>query len=117
MSRRNAVEKRDVLIGVEKPRHPLVLRAMAPGNDGRAVDLAVIANLGRTCVALQQDRRGPRARGSQGPKNKRKKEQPRCVAVEGAQSEAASIKDSISWTGWSNDGVFCASRLGARLSV
>jgi hypothetical protein len=100
MSWSNAVEERDVLIGVEKPRHPLVLRAMVPGNEGRAVDLAGIADLGGMRVTLEQERRRARAGGPQrpkkSPKKKCKKEQPRCVAVKGAQSEAASIKDSIS---------------------
>jgi hypothetical protein len=69
---------------------------MLPGNNGRFVNRAGIADLGRTRIALQQKGLWPGAGGTQCPKEECKKEQPRGVALKGAQSEAASINDSIS---------------------
>jgi hypothetical protein len=65
VSRPNAVEERNVLLRFEKARHPLVLCAMLPGNKGRAIDLAVITNLGGTGIALEQKRLRPGAGGAQ----------------------------------------------------
>jgi hypothetical protein len=64
-SRPNAVEERDVLLRLEEARHPLVLCAMLPGNEGHAVDVARIAYLGRTRVALEQERLRPGAGAAQ----------------------------------------------------
>ena len=96
MSWPNAVEKRNVLRRFEEPRHPLVLRAMLPGDDGGAVDIAVIADLGRTRIALEQKRLRPRAGGAQGTDEKGQNQPTRQATRAGAQSEAASISDSIS---------------------
>jgi hypothetical protein len=64
-SRPNAVEECDVLLRFEEARHPLVLRAMLPGNKRRAVDIARIAYLGGTRTALEQERLRPGAGGGQ----------------------------------------------------
>jgi hypothetical protein len=64
-SRSNAVEERDVLLRFEKARHPLVLRAMLPGDKGRAVDVTVISYLDRARIALEQKRLRPGAGGAQ----------------------------------------------------
>jgi hypothetical protein len=69
-SRPNAVEERDVLLRLEEVRHPLVLRAMLPGNKGRAVDIARITHLGGIGIALEEERLGPRAAGAQCPEEK-----------------------------------------------
>jgi hypothetical protein len=61
----NAVEECDVLLRFEEARHPLVLRAMLPGNQGRAVDIARIAYLGGTRIALEQKRLWPGTGGAQ----------------------------------------------------
>jgi hypothetical protein len=95
-SRPNAVEERDVLLRLEEVRHPLVLRAVLPGNKGRALDVARIAYLGRTRVALEQERLLPGAGGAQRPEEQGKKELTCSGAITGAQSEAASINDWIS---------------------
>jgi hypothetical protein len=71
--RPNAVEERDVLLRFEEARHPLVLCAMLPGNERRALYRAVITNLGRTRIALEQKRLRPRASGFQRPEDKCKK--------------------------------------------
>jgi len=73
MSRPNAVEERDVLVGLEEPRHPLVLRAMLFGYEGRIVDPAVIADLGSACIALEQKRLRPRAGADQRAEEKCKR--------------------------------------------
>jgi hypothetical protein len=65
LSRPNAVEERDILLRLEKARHPLVLCAMLPGHKGRALDVARIADLGRTRIALEQERFRPGAGGAQ----------------------------------------------------
>jgi hypothetical protein len=95
-SRPNAIEERDVLLRLQEPRHPLVLRAVPLGDKGRAVDIARIAHLGRIGVALEQKRLWPGAGGVQRRKEQCKKEQTRSGAITGAQSEAASINDWIS---------------------
>jgi hypothetical protein len=95
-SRPNTVEERDVLLRIEEARQPLVLCAMLPGDKGRALDLAGIADLGRIGVALEQERLRPRAGRNQRPEKQREKEQPRYVAIKRGQSEAASINDWIS---------------------
>jgi hypothetical protein len=69
-SRPNAVEERDVLLRVEEARHPFVLCAMPPGNEGCAVDLAGIADLGRTRIALEQEGLRPGAGGAERPAEK-----------------------------------------------
>ena len=69
-SRPNAVEERNVLLRLEEVRHPLVLCAMLPGNKGRAVDVARIAYLGGTRIALEQERLRPGAGGAQRPEEK-----------------------------------------------
>jgi hypothetical protein len=94
-SRPNAVEERDVLLRVEEARHPFVLCAMLPSNERRAVDLAVIAYLGRTRIALEQKGLRPGAGRAQRPEEKCKKEQPNSGAITAAQSEA-SINDWMS---------------------
>jgi hypothetical protein len=94
-SRPDAVEERDVLLCLEEARHPLVLCAMLPSNERRAVDLAVIAYLGRTCIALEQKGLRPGACGAERPEEKCKKEQPSSGAITAAQSEA-SINDWMS---------------------
>jgi hypothetical protein len=91
--RANAVEERDVLLRFEEARQPLVLRAMLPGNERRAVDIAGISDLGRIGVTLEQERLRPGARGAQRREQQCKKEQARGRATTGAQSEAASIND------------------------
>ena len=63
--RPNAVKECDILLRLEEPRHPLVLRAMLPGDKGRAFDLAVIAYLGGIRIAVEQERLRPRAGGAQ----------------------------------------------------
>jgi len=45
---------------------------MLPGDDGGAVDIAVIADLGRTRIALEQKRLRPCAGGAQGSDEKGK---------------------------------------------
>ena len=52
----NAVEECDVLLRLEEARDPLVLRAMLPRNKGCPVDIARVAYLGGTRIALQQER-------------------------------------------------------------
>ncbi len=69
-SRPNAVEERNVLLGLEKPRHPLELCAMLPGNKRRAVNVARIAYLGGTRIALEQEGLRPGAGGAQRPEEK-----------------------------------------------
>ena len=69
---------------------------MLPGNKGRGVDLAVIADLGRTRIALEQERLRPGAGGAQRREEQCKKELTRSGAIIVAQSEAAFIKDWIS---------------------
>ena len=95
-SRPNAVEERDILLRFEEVRHPLVSRAMVPGVNGRAVDVARITDLGRIRVALEQERFRPGAGGAQRAEEQCKKEQPAGGAVTRPQSEAASINDCIS---------------------
>ena len=95
-SRPNAVEERDILLRFEEARHALVLCAMVPGDNGRAVDVARIAYLGRTRVALEQERLRPGAGGAQCAEEQCKKEQQAGGAVKRPQSEAASINDCIS---------------------
>jgi hypothetical protein len=95
-SRPNAVEERDIFLRLEEARHALVLCAMAPGDNGRAVDVARIAYLGGTRVALEQERFRPGASGAQRAEEQCKKEQPAGGAVTRPQSEAASINDCIS---------------------
>jgi hypothetical protein len=92
----NAVEERDIFLRLEEARHALVLCAMAPGDNGRAVDVARVTDLGRTRVALEQERLRPGAGGAQRPEEQGKKELTRSSAITGAQSEAASINDWIS---------------------
>ncbi len=92
----NAVEERDTLLRLEEARHALVLCAMVPGDNGRAVDVTRIAYLGRTRVALEQERLRPGAGGAQRAEEQCKKEQPAGGAVKRSQSEAASINDCIS---------------------
>ena len=69
-SRPNAVEERDVLLRLQEPRHPLVLRAMLLCDKGRALDIARIADLGGIGIALQQERLRPGAAGAQRPEEK-----------------------------------------------
>ena len=95
-SRPNAVKERDVLLRLEEARHPLVLCTMLPGDKGRTLDLAIIADLGRIGVALEQERLRPSTAGNQRPEKQCEKERPRYVAIKGGQSEAASINDWIS---------------------
>jgi hypothetical protein len=90
--RPNAIEERDILLPFEKARHPLVLRAVLPGDGRRGVDVARIADLGRIRVTLEQERLRPGAGGAQCPKERCKKEPPP-GAVKDPQSEAASIND------------------------
>jgi hypothetical protein len=94
MSRPNAVEIRNVLLGFEEARHPLVSRTMLLGYESGAFDLTIIADLGGIRVALEQ--KGFRARAGEAEHSDERcsKEQP-CPAGKGAQSDAASIKDSI----------------------
>ena len=73
-SRPNAVEERDVLLRLEEARHALVLCAMAPGDNGRAVDIARITDLGRIRVALEKERFRPGAGGAQRAEEQRKKQ-------------------------------------------
>jgi hypothetical protein len=54
-SRPDAVEKGDVFLRLQKARDPLEPGAMLSCDEGRALDIAAIADLGRTCVALQQE--------------------------------------------------------------
>jgi hypothetical protein len=63
-SRPNTVEERDVLLRIKEARHPLVSCAMLPGNKGRAIDVARIAYLGGTRVALEQEWLRPGAGGA-----------------------------------------------------
>ncbi len=67
---------------------------MLPGNEGRGIDLAVIAYLGSTGIALEEERLRPCAARNQGPEEKCKKEQPSGGAITATQSEA-SINDWI----------------------
>ena len=92
----NAVEERDIFLRLEEARHALVLCAMVPGDNGRTVDVARIADLGRTRVALEKERLRPGAGGAQRAEEQRKKQQPARGAVKRPQSEAASINDCIS---------------------
>ena len=71
-SRPNTIEERDVLLRLQEPRHPLVLGAMPPGDEGGAVDIAAIADLGRICVALEQERLAARAGSAQAAGEKQK---------------------------------------------
>lgn len=112
----NAVEECDIFLRFEEARHPLVLRAMLPGNKRRPVDVAIIADLGSIGIALEEERLRPCAARNQGPEEKCKKEQPSGGTITATQSEA-SINDWISWTGWSSEGAFCSSAFGVRLSV
>jgi hypothetical protein len=73
-SRPNAVEERDILLRLEEVRHPLVSRAMVPGDNGRAVDVARITDLGRIRVALEKERFRPGAGGAQRAEEQRKKQ-------------------------------------------
>ncbi len=82
-SRPNAVEERDVLLRLEEPRHPLVLCAMLLGNQGRAVDLAGISDLGRIGIALEQEWLRPGTAGDQRPENQCEGEQTGYVAIKG----------------------------------
>jgi len=95
-SRPNAVEERDTLLRLEEARHALVLCAMAPGDNGRAVDVARITDLGRIRVALEKERFRPGTGGAQRAEEQRKKQQPAGGAVKRPQSEAASINDCSS---------------------
>ena len=95
-SRPNAVEERDTLLRLEEARHALVLCAMVPGDNGRAVDVARITDLGRIRVAPEKERFRPGAGGAQRAEEQRKKQQPAGGAVKRPQSEAASINDCIS---------------------
>jgi len=95
-SRPNAVEERDTLLRLEEARHALVLCAMVPGDNGRAVDVARITDLGRIRVAPEKERFRPGAGGAQRAEQQRKKQQPAGGAVKRPQSEAASINDCIS---------------------
>ena len=92
-SRPNAIIERNVLLGFEEARHPLVLCAMLPGNGRRGVDIARISNLGRIGVTLEEERLRPDATGAQRREEECKKEQRRAGAVKDPQSEAASIND------------------------
>ena len=94
-SRPNAVKERDVLLRLEETRHPLVLCTMLPGDEGRALDLARIADLRRIGVALEQERLWTSAAGNQRPEQQCEKEQPHYGAIKGGQSEAASTNDWI----------------------
>jgi hypothetical protein len=95
-SRPNAVEERDTLLRLEEARHALVLCAMVPGDNGRAVDVARITDLGRIRVAPEKERFRPGAGGAQRAEEQRKKQQPAGGAVKRPQSEAASINDCSS---------------------
>ena len=95
-SRPNAVEERDTLLRLEEARHALVLCAMVPGDNGGAVDVARITDLGRIRVAPEKERFRPGAGGAQRAEEQRKKQQPAGGAVKRPQSEAASINDCIS---------------------
>jgi hypothetical protein len=73
-SRPNAVEERDILLRLEEVRYPLVSRAMVPGDNGRAVDIARITDLGRIRVALEKEGFRPGAGGAQRAEEQRKKQ-------------------------------------------
>lgn len=57
----NAVKEGDILLGLEKPGDPLVLRAMLCCDQGRAFEVLAKAYLGRIRVALEQKRLFQRA--------------------------------------------------------
>ena len=94
-SRPNAVEERDIFLRLKEARHALVLCAKVPGDNGRAVDVARITDLGRIRVALKKERFRPGAGGAHRAEEQRKKQQPAGGAVKRPQSEAASINDCI----------------------
>ena len=73
-SRPNAVKEREVLLRLEEARHALVLCAMVPGDNGRAVDIARITDLGRIRVALEKEGFRPGAGGAQRAEEQRKKQ-------------------------------------------
>src|SRR5438874_11751067 len=65
----NAVEERDVLLGFDKARYSLVLRAMLSGDIGCQVDRAGVADLGRS----EERRVGKECRSRCSPHHKKKK--------------------------------------------
>jgi hypothetical protein len=71
---------------------------MLSGDYGRALHLAVIPDLGRTGVALDQERLGSAASRSKDGQEQEAAEENQSLRTD-AQSEAASISDSINWTG------------------
>ena len=54
VSRSNAVEERDVLLGLQELGDPLVSSAMLFRHEGGTLDVTGIADLGGTRVTLQQ---------------------------------------------------------------
>jgi hypothetical protein len=64
-SRPHAVEERNILFGLQEARHPLVSRTMLSCDRGCAFKIAAISDLGRTCIALNEERLRSRAPQSQ----------------------------------------------------
>src|SRR5215475_9266400 len=79
--RPNAIEERHVLLGLQKARHTLILRAMPLCDQGRFFDITGETDLGGASIALQQKGLRPRTAGAKCPEENRKEKEPHYVAI------------------------------------